>query len=299
MSKALQQSLFDKLEGSYWLDSERYFACYCPFDDHEKPALLCYDDGWTCLSCNKSGSLEYLQSKLGTLPTRFRPKANKKQVFLPRWRQWEKRYGNLEDLAEAAHQNLLRTGATYYKTRKLDMFVEQGKFGLLDGWATTPVFDRQGNVIDIVVRAIRQEGVKYVVRPTEGNEPRPLYVPNWKRCDESDIIRVVYGIYTVWSLEYLELPGITGVTGKSLNSDIILRNFPNKRFIIIPDHNEERAAYKLQSQIGWQAQVHHVNWEYGISDLDDYRRKRTKEELRRFVEGEKENDWIRYARTAR
>ena len=291
-NRQLQEELYEKLSGT-WLDNERYFSCFCCFDAHEKPALLVYNNGGWCASCDRSFSLEYISQNVSSIPVSFRPTIREFRT-LPKWRNWEKKYGDLYGIAKAAHQNILTTKALYFKNRGLEDYIEKGMFGILDGWAVIPIFDRKHDVIDIVVRSIRQKGVKYVVRPYKtdelvrpykSDELRPLYSPDWLKVDSSRKLHVVYGIFTVWALEALGLAGVTGLTGKSLNAKSF-DQFPDKEIVIIPDYNEEHAAYKLAGQLGWRGSVQRINWDYGITDLDDYRRNLLPAKFKQLYENE-------------
>jgi len=262
---SLQQRLADKLHGAW---HGNYFSCECCFESHEKPALLCYEDGFFCMSCGKRGSLEYLEKNITNLP--LKPPQYKSKI-LPRWKNWEKRYGDMEGIAQAANNKVIKGGDIYFKNRKINQFIKQGKFGILDQWALFPILDKNGNVIDIVVRGIRQRGVKYVIRPYLGDEARPLYVPNWERVNKADHIYIVYGIVTAWALEAIGEPCVTGITGKSLNADL-LKDF-QVPITVIPDYNEERDGAKLVNNLGWRGKLKLISWPDNTSDLDDVRTK--------------------------
>jgi len=277
----LQRELKDNLSNTTWMDNERYFSADCVFQDHEKPALLVYNDGAFCMSCNQSFSLEYIEKHTSSIPKSYRPTI-KTYKILPRWRKWEKMYGNLTGITDAAHKNLLRTKATYFRNRGLDDYIIKAKYGVLDGWGIIPVFDKNGRVIDAVARSIRQKGVKYVVMPHDKKNPRPLYTPNWIRLMNSPFLIIVYGIFTVWSLEALEIGGATGMTGKSMSADL-LQDF-QKPIFIIPDVGEEDAAYGLAGKLGWRGNVLRVDYPYSCTDLDDIRRQFGVDELRAIVQ---------------
>jgi len=279
----LQKQLFNKLEGSRW--SERYFSAYCPFDTHQKPALLCYDDGWVCLSCGTSGSLKYLQDFLSRGTIRVSRKSSLKPV-LPRWRKWQQRYGDIHEIAENAHRIAKEYNMRdYFKQRQIDQFFDVGMFGRLDGWLTFPVFDQEHDIVDIVVRAGKgkpDEGAKYVIAPQDENNERPLYVPNWERVLMSDVLYVVFGVITAWSLEAVELPVVTGITGKAFNAEL-LQDF-HKTIIVIPDYDEEEAGAKLVNELGLRGRLKLVDYPDTMSDLDDVRVKLGNKTLLELIE---------------
>jgi len=108
--------LLDKLDGKEY---DSYFSAWCPFDEHKAPALLVYEDGYFCMSCERGGTLDYLENNLSILPT-------KQPVYSglsPKWTQWEKRYGCMDNIADIAHRFVLQGNDLYFKNRKLAMFL--------------------------------------------------------------------------------------------------------------------------------------------------------------------------------
>jgi len=283
-SKQLQQQLFEKLEGSHWMDNERYFSAYCPFDNHRKPALLVYDDGWNCLSCQKSGSLKYLQNFLQRGTISFTRPSGSVKPILPKWRRWSK-YGDLSGIAYAAHRMADQYEMRgYFKQRQIDQFFKVGYFGRLDGWYTFPVFNEDKEIIDLVVRAgpgKKDAGAKYVISPQENGQQRSLYIPNWERVLKADVIYVVFGIITAWALEAIELPVVTGITGKALHPDL-LEDF-HKQIIVIPDYNEEEAGAKLVNGLGLRGRLKLLDYLDDTEDPDDIRVKYGNETLLQLI----------------
>lgn len=265
----LQQRLADKLYLEKSGDGH-YYHGLCPFHDDHHPSFLLYPDYFICrsASCGKQGKIERLETLLQILPVKV--SSVQKSSISPRWKQWENRYGDIDNIAYIAHQNVLKGNDIYFKKRKLDKFIEQGMFGLLDGWITIPIFDRKHEIIDIVARAIRQPNVKYFVRSYETAMQRPLYCPNWGRIAKSDHLYLVYGIFTVWALEAIGEPAITGITGKFHNPDV-LDEFQIP-ITVIPDYNEEKTASQLVNRLGWRGRLKMIDWPDDCEDLDDVRR---------------------------
>jgi len=280
----LQRSLFDRLDSSHWISNERYFSAYCPFESHEKPALLVYSDGFLCMSCGKSGDLNYLEKyiNIGIISTKSKSSSNK---ILPRWKKWGERYGTIPEIAERAHMSALTNNLMgYFKARKIDKFFKAGMFGVLDGWYTFPVFNQDHKIIDLVVRAgkgKKDAGAKYVISPQEQGTIRPLYVPNWERVIKADTIYVVYGIITAWALEAVNLPVVTGITGKSLSGDL-LQDF-QKNIIVIPDYNEEKEGAKLVNSLGWRGKLKLLDYPIDCTDADDIRRFHGETKLMEYI----------------
>ena len=269
-NRRLQEELKEKLSNTTWLDSERYFSADCINDTHAKPALLVYANGSWCVSCLKSFSLEYLQSHASSIPQSFRPTFQQFKV-LPRWKRWEKRYGDLTEISLAAHKNLLRTKATYFHNRGLDDYIVKAMYGLLDGWGVIPVFNKDREVVDIVARSIKQKDAKYVISVLSENEIRPLYTVDWDLVHNSSKVYVTFGMFDVTAFDMLGLACVTGITGKSINATLF-DEFPNKEFVIVPDKGEERAAYQLASKLGWRGTVLRLSYPYPLKDPDEFRR---------------------------
>ena len=267
----LYESLMERMDGRAY---NNYFSCFCPYDRHQSPAMLVFEDGmFKCLSCNKIGTHKQLSRDLGS---HFIPQRRDDTVsqVLPRWKRWEDKYGDLEGIADAAHSSLKRFPQfqTYFRKRKIYEYATEGQLGYLDGWACFPVFDNNGKVLDIVVRNTgRSNGeIRYVVHPDYSSSIRPLYVPSWSQVNQSEIIYIVYGIIDAISLHLAGLPVVTGVTGKSLSPDLLkpLR----KRFVIVPDDGEEPEAHKLANSLGWRAKVKKISFPDGCKDPDDIRK---------------------------
>lgn len=265
----LYNSLLERLDGHPY---SNYFACYCPFDSHMSPALLVHDDGlFVCLSCGKKGTHEYLDRFIGSHYHSQRVETVSR--VLPQWHKWEQEYGNLEGIVNTAHNRLLKysTYQTYLKRRKIYEYAQDGRLGYLDGWITFPVMDDGHQILDIVVRSVsRFSHTRYVVHPGGDCGVRSLYVPSWERVKESKTVYIVYGIIDAISLHLAGLPVITGITGKSLSYESLspLR----KRFIIVPDENEEREARMLANKLGWRATVKTLDYPEGCKDPDGIRK---------------------------
>ncbi len=269
---SIQDKLFDSLEGSSWHGN--YFSSLCPFHNDSRPSMMVYPDYFVCKACGKSGHLQFLERKLKTFtPTYFH--AVTKPAILPRWRAWERKYGSIEDIATEAHSILCRNKAYqfYYKKRKIDQFIKQGKFGYLDGWYTFPIFDKNGDIVDLVVRAGKGKGnAKYVLYPISNRETPCLYAPNWQRVAQSDIIYVPFGIIDAWAFEALELAAITGTTGMAINAESLKAVPGYARFYIVPDRYEEKAAWKLAAKLGMRAKVISISYPKETKDPDEIRR---------------------------
>lgn len=245
-------------------------SCLWHGADHN-PSLMVHTDGFHCKTCGKRGSLAYLDKLLGSHYQLTRSQPSKPQV-LPRWRQWEQKYGSIQGIADAAHKSLLKFPQfqSYFKQRQIDIFISAGRFGYIDGWILFPVLNQRQEVVDIVIRAGKSKsGVRYFLLRGNTTDATHLYVPNWKRVMESDVVYVVFGIVDAWAMEALGLACVTGTTGKALSPDLLKPL--DKKFIIVPDDGEERDGHLLANKLGWKAKVKALHYPDGCKDADEIR----------------------------
>lgn len=268
---ALYDTLLDKLEGKEY---SNYFVSCCVFHDDHSPSMFVYEDGWfRCAACGKKGTIVYLDKFLGSHHRATLTRSQSVPTVLPQWRRWEEKYGSLEGIVNYAHQTLLRYKRfrSFFKKRQIDSFIEQGYLGYLDSWALFPVYNIQRKLVDVVVRSIATNSVRYVVHPMVGEQHRPLYIPNVDRVLKSGTVYVTFGIIDAISLELIGLPAVTGITGKSLSVETLKPL--GKKLIIIPDDGEEKEAYLLANRLGWRASVKKLKYPDDVKDPDEYRRK--------------------------
>jgi hypothetical protein len=265
----LYESLMERMEGRPY---NNYFACFCPWDKHESPAMLVFEDGMVkCLSCNKIWSHAQLDKKIGS---HFIPQLNYTvSRILPRWKKWENEYGSLEGIADAAHRSLKRHPAfqTYFRKRKIYEYADKGNLGYLDGYCTFPILDNRGRIVNLLVRSSsnKKNSNRYVIHPN-GDNGSCLYCPDWNQVNQAQTVYVTYGIIDAISLHLAGLPSVTGITGKSLSADL-LRPL-GKRFVIIPDKGEEQEARLLANKLGWRCTVKQLKFPENCKDADDVRR---------------------------
>lgn len=267
ISMSLYESLMEKMNGHEY---SNYFTALCPFHSDHSPSLFVYDDGaFRCAACGKKGNNKFLERKVSHGFVGY--KNDTVSRVLPQWRKWEEQWGDLEGIADHAHQSLKRFPQfqAYYKKRKCENFIEQGFLGYIGGWAVIPVFDQNHRVVDIVCRAVKGKGdTRYVVKPSE-IALRPLYVPNRAIVEESDKVFVVFGIFDAISLVLIGLPVVTGITGKSLSAEQLI--LLKKKLVIIPDADEEVDAHNLANKLGWRARVKELTFPEGTKDPDGIR----------------------------
>lgn len=279
----LYETLLEQLNGIEYHD---YFMACCVFHSDSKPSLMVHEDGFKCLACGTSGGLRYLAKQVlkGNLNESVKLKPAGVRPVLPAWKSWEEKFGDLNGIVERGHKMLLKFPRyqIYFKKRLLMEFAQQGKFGFISGWCLFPILDQTGKVIDIVVRSSRKEAeVRYVLHPDSRRESPYLYCPDWNRIKEASVICVVFGIVDSWALYSIGLPVVTGTSGKSLNPERLKEL--DKEFIIIPDKEEEKAAYSLANQLGWRGDVKLLKYPDECKDPDDVRRKFGEKQLTELI----------------
>ncbi len=263
-----------------------YFMCLCPKHDDHRPSMIVSDtrQRFHCMSpiCGWSGTLDYLLHYM--TGKHIEPKIHiETPVVLPQWRKWVENYGDQAGIAAAAHGLAMRNPElqAYFKKRQIDQFMEQGMFGWLNGWHLFPVFNTERQVIDIVCRGTKGSAKYVLLKKPEGRDITPLYVPNWERVIASKVCYVVYGIIDSWALEDIGLPVVTGTTGKNLHADL-LRPL-EKEWIIVPDFQEEKDAWRLKVELGWPSEVKELRYPYRMKDPDNIRTMAGRHELSRLL----------------
>ena len=278
----LYDSLLERLGGRQY---SNYFSCLCPYHDDNSPSMLVYEESdnpkyaFQCRSCNAHGSLDKLNKKIGA---HYTPKITQCQTnVLPRWRKWG---DSLEDVSITSHESLKRVTQfqTYFRKRKIEGFIEKGKFGYRDGWCVFPVMDIQSRVMDVVVRSTQSNnGTRYFLLGDHLSDSGSLYSPDWHRVQEASVIYCVFGMIDTWSLEALGLPCVTGIAGKNVPLDSL--QALGKRIIFLPDDGEEREAHSFANKLGWKARVKELKFPDNTKDVDDVRVQYGNEVLRELI----------------
>jgi DNA primase len=284
---SLYEDIQDRMDGVSVYSN--YFACNCVFHDDTKPSMFVYEDldreegkgKFYCSGCGKSGTHAYLWKFLTGAEAKVSIPGRQVQKFLPAWKRWEERFGSIENLVQYAHENVLRHPYQdwYIKKRQLTPVYKPCKLGYMDEWLFFPIFDPQGKIVDVIVRDTKGRS-KYIIHPNDEETPL-LYVPNWKRVMESKTIFIVYGLIDALALEMCQLPVITGSTGKSLSEKRLIQL--NKKWVIIPDKNEDDAARKLAKSLGNFTRIVRLPYEDDTKDCDDIRMKHGLDYLKSLI----------------
>lgn len=259
--------LQEKLNGHIY---NGYFTSLCPFHDDHSPSFFVWEDGkYKCKTCGKSGSLDYLNRYLGGHD--IKTSKSKSQVS-PQWKLWEHKYGDLDGIAEHAHEVCKKfpNEMWYMKQRKIDQFFEFGYFGMIENWMLFPVFDIKHKIQNIVVRNTKKKDIRYVIKHIDDSKPL-LYCPNWERVMRSDMVYVPFGIVDSWAFEDIGLACVTGITGKSLSYELLSKL--DKKYIFVPDYKENNEAHCLANRLGMMNDVLDLTYPEHTKDPDEVRTK--------------------------
>jgi len=281
----LQKELAEQLEKVTW--HSYYFSCLCPFhDNRDTPACFVYPDGYRCASCNAHGTLEFLKHKLSGSRIRYREGVTEVVSEKPEFDKWKRRYGSYEKAAAQAYETAQEYPILldYLVERGFSDILTEGRIGYLDGWISFPVFNREGAMVDWVVRSTPtlETNVKYAVRPRKNShEGFMLYSADWDMIEESTGVYIPFGILDMWALHLLGLPTATGLTGKTYN----IKWFSEiRKFIyLIPDLNEEEDAHRFVQKLDWRGSVFELNYPDGCKDVADILKQQGKEGLKSFL----------------
>ena len=250
-----------------------YIATVCPWHDDNKPSLLVFDDGWfTCLACEKRGTVDMLVSKLN----------GASDVHLNRISSGNEKADRLPDVPTSqmdreewswmAHLFLLNDPSTgwYLTLRGIEDSIEKQQIGWSNGWYSFPFFGETGKFMGMVLRASayvqRDTGHRYYI--PRGQKPS-MFVPDWNLIRQKPYLFVVYGIIDAIALAQLRIPVVTTSGGKNSFNDFWLKDY-RSRIFVLPDKGEETTAHHLVSGLGWRGKVVQLNYPDGFKDPADF-----------------------------
>jgi DNA primase len=262
-----------------------YGMCLCPFHEDNNPSCLVTDKGYKCKSCGARGSLEKLYSEVSGRIV-VKEKTYNQSAFI--WRNWEEKFGSIQNIAKIAHKSLINNpnDGEYLFSRKLGDYIKAGMMGYLDGYYTFPIKDEYDEIQGIVARAsptIQTKNVRYSVSKNCGLK---LYVPSWRKALKNDYLFVCYGTLDTWTLYGCGYAGVTGISGQELSAENLNRF--RKPMYIIPDKGEEKSAIELQSCLGWRGMTLYLDFPEGCKDLQDIHMKFGLDTVSRLIEKAKE-----------
>lgn len=246
---------------------ESYVSGLCPYHEDTSPSLLVFADGWfRCLACEEVGEWERLHRKLqGWEVSSYSPSATE-------WRGPRLPLDDLEGFAWEAHEHLVDFPSLgwYLKLRGVESMIDSCVLGWNAGWYVFPAFGERRQFMGLLLRAgqhIQQAtGKRYII--PKGQQPS-MYVPNWKKFREAPAVAVVYGVMDALALNEMGFPVATVMGGKLSFKAEWLEDV-RKPIYIIPDKDEEHAAMRLASRLGWRGKVIRLNYPAGLKDPADF-----------------------------
>ena len=245
-----------------------YVRAECVFHDDSDPSMLVFSDGYNCLGCGAKGTLKRLKRALTGTKPRTLARATKRSPS-PFW-AFLRRFGGIQEIVDIAHSMSI-TQNDYFKRRKIDSMIQISRLGWLEGWYTFPIFQENGRLVSVVLRASpaieASTGKRYILPHKTVVSDYYLYVPDWELINNSDYVILCFGIIDALTLASLGLPGLTWSAGKNV-PPAALDQF-RKPIFIIPDSNEELDAHKLAGSLGWRGHAVNVDYPIGTKDLND------------------------------
>lgn len=255
--------IYEKLE-----DAQRYsdyIAAICIFHQDSRPSLMIYPDRYKCLSCGANGKTEQL---LKRLEGNFKPKLDKPDFSNP-FTKWlkTKPLGQVLKVAYLTLKDNPSMGS-YLVSRGVPGAIQrQLGLGYRDDWFTFPIRDEEKCIVGAVARKneTNQHPAKYII-PSKQN-PNLLYVPDWGKIQEANVIFLTFGILDAISIYNFGYPAMSTTTGKRIDPNV-LEKF-RKRIVIFPDRGEEFEALDISSELGWRGKVFKCNWTKDAKDPND------------------------------
>lgn len=231
-----------------------YVAGICPFHKDRHPSLFVYkDDFFRCVAdeCHVMGNHEKLWRKL---------KNSSGTVYIPEGPNIKPPWISLDEIGEvaaSAHSALntyeFRKG--YLTNRGLCDMIDKGMLGWYEGWYTIPVFDEEGEVSGLVLRAGPDMQERSGMRFSQpfGSKPQP-FIPDRELLTGFKPLVVVFGMFDALALAELGYPAITTTGGETTFDPNWLDEW-RLPVLIIPDKGGERVAYDVGRELGWRAEI--------------------------------------------
>ena len=278
-----------------------YFSTWCPLhDDVEVPSLMVYKGDaldvhdrshsgyWKCLAGCGVGGLDVLWRRITF------PGAARRYKTTPATVEWKRPYipmehEAMEKLAVTAHIILKRYPdlGWYIEDRGVSDMIDPCNLGYHNGWITIPVYDRQGEIETLMMRATPPIEKASKIRFHSPNESHPhVYVPNWKAFDKAKKVAVVFGMFDALTMADLVIPAITPTHG---NDTLDVTWLPrDKKYVIIPDAkpNEVKSAESIATRmkvVGIRYKLARLPYEDGIKDPNGWLEKGRRQDLERAL----------------
>ena len=113
-----------------------------------------------------------------------------------------RRVWRLEGISNHAHKSLkaFPQFQSYFKMRKIDAYIDVGRFGYIMGNLLFPVLNKSGKVVDIIIRHGKSKStIRYILLSGNGKPSSRLYSPDWSLVEKSEYIYCPFGVIDSWS----------------------------------------------------------------------------------------------------
>lgn len=246
-----------------------YLAINCPYHGDHSPSMMVYEDWFRCLSCGKNGPTQVLLRKVKGGAVHFSYGHEEEQHFPNPFGFWLKRE-TLGGVMRRGWTNAnLNPGYLVYLREKRGIPDQHRKklgIGVIGEYFTFPVLDQLNKVVGAFVRSNGQTPSSRYFVP-KGQNPNLLYVPSWKRVQESRVVFLTFGPIDAISLHLLGFASLSTLSGKTLDTSAL--DDLRKRIIFIPDYGEDREAYQLAAKLGWRGGVCDFPYPDGTKDMNE------------------------------
>jgi len=252
--------IHDKLESRHY---GHYLSAMCIFHDGYRSNLMIYPDTYVCLSCGAKGKTSNLLKKLSNIPI-----IQKIHDFRNPWTRWMKEL-SLGQVLKSSWNTLMTNPSlgSYLEKRKVP-FNTQKELGIgyREDWYTFPIRNPDNKVIGAVARAGEENTspAKYIF---PSHQEDMLYVPSWKRVEQTREVFLTFGIIDAINLYDLGSASMSTTRGKK--ADPRLFDNTHKNIIIVPDHIEMPEAFELARKLGWRGKVAGLDYPFGTKDIND------------------------------
>ena len=253
-----------------------YILARCIFHDDHNPSMILYGriGKFECFSCEESGTLDYLASRLRGVITNdvvFTSRSQTKRwVPRPSWN-----IPGMDDriagYCEEAHKRLKELTPThsYLERRGLVSSMLWSGIGWDNGWYVIPIKSADQTIQGAVARASpdRQETSRMKFDMPYGQPPM-LYVPRRDLWNEAERVFIVFGVFDAISMCVAGLGAASPSSGK-LSLDTKWLDNVGKRICIVPDLGEEKQAFQYAAELDWRGQVIQLDYRDGEKDVND------------------------------
>lgn len=244
-----------------------YLAVRCPFHGDSHPSMMVYEDWYRCKACDANGPTKKLYNHIkGGVSYSY---GHEEEQYYPNpFGGWLRRESLNATLHRAWTNANLNPGLLGYLTKRGISGADRRKLGIgvLAEYFTFPVFNQNNKICGAFVRSNGTiPSSRYFV--PKDQDPNLLYVPSWKRIQESRVIFLTFGPIDAISLHLLGFASISTLSGKTIDTSAL--DDIRKRIIFIPDYGEDKEAMRLAARLGWRGGVCHFPYPDQTKDMND------------------------------